>query len=106
MYRRFLNKNDYLSIITEQALDQLVRGREDRFIQAEQSAESSVIDYLSENYEVENELNKGKYICEYDKQITYPVGSHFYKDGIIYEAIKAINGFKAPADQIYWDEAK
>ena len=60
MYRRFLNQKDYLSIITDSALAQLVRNNENRFIQAEQAAEASIIDYLSENYEVERELNKGK----------------------------------------------
>ena len=53
MYRRFLNNNDYLGIITPEALSQLTRGNEDRFIQAEESAEMSVVEYLSENYEVE-----------------------------------------------------
>ena len=53
MYRRFLNQKDYLSIITDSALAQLVRNNENRFIQAEQAAEASIIDYLSENYEVE-----------------------------------------------------
>ena len=52
MYRRFLNNNDYLGIITPEALSQLTRGNEDRFIQAEESAEMSVVEYLSENYEV------------------------------------------------------
>ena len=64
MYRRFLNNNDYLGIITPEALSQLTRGNEDRFIQAEESAEMSVVEYLSENYEVEKELAQGKYIAE------------------------------------------
>ena len=83
MYRRFLNNNDYLSIITEQALTQLIRGNEMRYEQAEQAAEASVVDYLSENYEIEKELNKGKYLFAYNRKITYPVGSHFYLDGKI-----------------------
>ena len=102
MYRRFLNQKDYLSIITDTALNQLIRGNEMRFEQAEQAAEASIIDYLSENYEVEQELNRGKHIFEYDRRITYPVGSHFYKDGEICEVIQAINGFKAPCPQSYW----
>lgn len=56
MYRRFLNNNDYLSVITREALTQLTRGNDERFIQAEESAEISIVEYLSENYEVEKEL--------------------------------------------------
>ena len=66
MYRRFLNNDDYLGIITPEALAQLTRGNDARFIQAEESAEMSIVEYLSENYEIEKELAKGKYIAEYE----------------------------------------
>ena len=59
MYRRFLNNEDYLGIITQEALSQMTRGNSDRFIQAEESAEMSIVEYLSENYEIEQELGKG-----------------------------------------------
>ena len=104
MYRRFLNNNDYLGIITPEALSQLTRGNEDRFIQAEESAEMSVVEYLSENYEVEKELAKGKYIAEYNRRITYPVGVHIYFDGQIYEVIRSISGYRKPATGQYWEE--
>ena len=104
MYRRFLNNNDYLGIITPEALSQLTRGNEDRFIQAEESAEMSVVEYLSENYEVEKELAKGKYIAEYDRRITYPVGVHIYFDGQIHEVIRSISGYRKPATSQYWEE--
>lgn len=104
MYRRFLNNNDYLSIITEQAINQLIRGNDMRYEQAEQAAEASLLDYLSENYEIEKELDKGKYLFDYNRKITYPVGSHFYLDGQICEVIQAINGYKAPAAEAYWKE--
>lgn len=106
MYRRFLNNNDYLSIITEQALNQLIRGNDMRYEQAEQAAEASVLDYLSENYEIEKELNKGKYLFPYNRKITYPVGSHFYLDGKICEVLQAINGYKAPIQEPYWEECE
>lgn len=102
MYRRFLNNNDYLGIITQEALDQLTRGDDTRFEQAEQAAEASIVDYLSESYEVEKEFNRGKYIFDYDRKITYPIGSHFYLDGKICEVLKAINGYKSPSDVEYW----
>lgn len=97
MYRRFLNNNDYLGIITPEALAQLTRGNDDRFIQAEEAAEMSVVEYLSENYEVEKELAKGKYIADYDRRITYPVGVHIYFEGQIHEVIRSVSGYRKPA---------
>lgn len=106
MYRRFLNNNDYLGIITETALSQLIRDEEFRFTQAEQAAEASIVDYLSENYEIEKELAKGKNIFDYDRKITYPVGSCFYLDDEICEVIQAINGYKSPCSAPYWHEVE
>lgn len=104
MYRRFLNNNDYLGIITTEALAQLTRGNDERFLQAEESAEMSLVEYLSENYEVEQELAKGKYIAPYDRRITYPVGVHIYFEGQIHEVIRSISGCKAPTTEPCWDE--
>lgn len=104
-YRRFLNNNDYLGIITVEALAQLTRGNDERFIQAEESAEMSIIEYLSENYEIEKELAKGKYIAGYDRRITYPVGVHIYFEGKICEVIRSISGYRQPALRPYWEEA-
>ena len=64
MYRRFLNDSDYLSLLTPEALSQITRNDSERFIQAEEAAEMSIVEYLSENYEVVRELNKGKYIAQ------------------------------------------
>jgi len=104
MYRRFLNDSDYLGVITKDTLSQMTRNNTERFIQAEESAEISLIEYLSENYEIEQELNKGKYIAEYSRQITYPVGVHLYYAGKIYEVIRSISGYKAPSCVEYWEE--
>ena len=104
MYRRFLNNNDYLGIITQEALAQLTRGHNRRFVQAEESAETSIVEYLSENYEVEKELAKGKYIAEYDRRITYPVGVHINFEGRIHEVIRSISGYCKPSTVIYWEE--
>lgn len=104
MYRRFLNNNDYLGVISQEALTQMTRGDAACFIQAEESAEMSIIEHLSENYEVERELNRGKFIAGYDRRITFPVGAHFYLDGQICEVIRSISGFKAPSDIIHWEE--
>lgn len=104
MYKRFLNNADYLSIVTEEALSQLIRGNEDRLAQAEEAAEASIVEYLTENYEVEKALAVGKNLLEYNKQITYPVGSHFYLNHKIVMAIRTINGRKSPALTPYWEE--
>jgi len=104
MYRRFLNNNDYLGVITADALSQMTRGNDDRFIQSEEVAEMSIVEYLSENYEVEQELNKGKYIAGYDRKITYPVGAHIYHKGRICEVIRAISSYKSPTPYEYWEE--
>ena len=85
MYRRFLNDSDYLSLLTPEALSQITRNDSGRFIQAEEAAEMSIVEYLSENYEVIQELNRGKYIAEYDRRITFPVGAHIYLENRIYE---------------------
>lgn len=77
MYRRFLNDADYLGVITQELLSQMPRGNTDRFIQAEESAEMSITEYLSENYEIEAELNKGKYIAPHDRKITFSGGCSY-----------------------------
>lgn len=105
MYRRFLNNDDYLSIITAEALTQITRGNTERMIQAEESAEMSIVEYLSENYEVEKELWRGKYIADYDRRISFPVGTHFYHDGQICEVTRHISGYKAPVLVAYWEES-
>ena len=46
MYRRFLNNNDYLGIITPEVLAQLTRGNGEHFVRAEEAAEASVVEYL------------------------------------------------------------
>lgn len=102
MHRRFLNNKDYLGIITEEALNQLIRNNEYRFVQAEQAAEASILDYLLENYEVEEALEVGKRILDYNKTITYPVGSYMMFDGEICEVISSISGQKRPMSQMYW----
>jgi hypothetical protein len=104
MYKRFLNNSDYLGVINAESLAQMTHGNADRFIQAEESAEMSIIEYLSENYEIEQELNQGKYIAGYDRRITFPVGAHIYFEGRICEVIRSISGYKAPSDIDYWEE--
>lgn len=104
MYRRFLNDSDYLGIITADALSQMTRNTPERFIQAEESAEMSITEYLSENYEIERELNRGKYIAEHDRRITFPTGAFIYMEGRIYEVIRSISGYKAPSIKTYWKE--
>ncbi len=104
MYRRFLNNNDYLSIITQEALHQLTRGEDERFAQAEESAEISILEYLSENYEIEAEFHKGKFTPHHDRKITFPVGAHIYYDGRIHQVTRSMSGYKVPTLSDYWQE--
>ena len=104
MYQRFLNNHDYIGIVTEEALQQLIRGKEDRLAQAEEAAEASILEYLTDNYEIEKELENGKHILPYNDLITYPVGSHFYHEGNICQAIRSIGSRKIPTDKVYWLE--
>lgn len=104
MYKRFLNNNDYYSLVTEEALTQLIRNHEERLSMAEETAESSIIEYLIDNYLIEETLHVGKSIANYNFQITYPAGAHFYHDGKIYQTIRPINGCKSPFTRIYWEE--
>lgn len=103
MYRRFLNNADYLGIITEEALSQLIRDKEVRFSQAEEAAEESVVEYLTDNYQIEKCLAVGKNLLPHNGQVTYPAGAHFLLDGKVVKAIRPINGYKAPFISPYWE---
>ena len=103
---RFLLDSDYLEIITKEALEQTIKpGNEHKYVQAEQSAEMSILENLIENYEIENEIMKGKAIKDYDRRINYPVGAYIVYENDIYKIIRAINGYKVPCDKIYWKES-
>lgn len=106
MYLRFLNNNDYLDLMTQKAFEQMTRDRADELcIGAEKSAEASIRDYLSEHYEIDKELNKGKLIAGYSPKIniTYPAGVHIYIDGQIYKTLQTIMGVKKPCNSDYWE---
>lgn len=104
MYQRFLNNEDYMSQISDELFEQLIRGNQLRVAQAEEAAEASIVEYLTDNYEVEQALMVGKNLREYNPRITYPVGVHFYYEGKIVEAMRSINGVKTPASVEYWRE--
>jgi len=110
-YRRFLNDTDYLSTMTETGMSQLIRERHARVIQAEQSAELSIIEYLKQHYMIEEELLKGKKIAEYNNQITYPPDVYFLYPDVnddnrlrIFRTLTSINAIKRPTDKLYWRE--
>lgn len=105
-YKRFLNDSDFLALITQEGLDQLIRDNHERLVQAERAAEVTVLEYLRQYYEVENELAKGKRIAEYTPIISYPPGVFITKDGRIYRTLTAINGYRKPASREYWRIAR
>lgn len=102
MYQRFLNNTDYLSQISDELFKQLIRNQQIRVDQAEEAAEASLVEYLTDNYEIEKTLAVGKNLRPYNPRITYPVGVHFYHEDRIVEAMRAINGIKAPSSIEYW----
>lgn len=104
MFTRFLNNNDYKGLIDLNTLDQIVRSDYSKLEDAESNAEMSLIEHLSANYEIEKELSKGKYIVQYDRRITFPVGAYFYIDENIYKVIKSIAGYKKPSISEHWEE--
>lgn len=104
MYQRFLNNTDYLSQISDELFDHLIRGKQIRVEQAEEAAEASIREYLTDNYEIEKELQVGKNLRDYNNRITYPVGVHFYYEGKIVEAMRSINGIKTPSATEYWKQ--
>lgn len=104
MYQRFLNDRDYLAIITQDLLDQLVRDVHDRIPQAEQSAEMDMREYLDQYYEIEKALEVGKSIKEYSCMINYPPGVYFVRDDIIYRTLSSIRGRKKPTKDTYWEK--
>ena len=101
-YRRFLTNRDYLAIITEEALEQLIRELPDRIPQAEMAAEMKMLEYLDQYYEIEKALAVGKCIREYTPYISYPANVHFKKDEKIYRTLTSINGLKTPTSLTYW----
>lgn len=104
MYQRFLNDNDYASIITPKHMEQLTDGDTACVIQAEEAAETPVLEHLTEHYEIEKALMVGKSIREHNRMLTYPSGSFFYKDGDIWQVLRTISGYKVPTDIVYWEE--
>ena len=102
-YQRFLVDTDYLPVLTEEHMKQLVRNVHDRIPQAEQSAEMNMLEYLDQYYEIENELKRGKSIREYSPLITYPAGVYIKYEDKIYRTLTAINGRKLPSSVDYWE---
>ena len=92
-----------MGLVTAEALAQLTRGNDERFSMAEEAAEASMIEYLTNNYEIEAELEVGKLIQDYNHQINYPVDGCFYDDaGRICKAIRVIGGRIRPFISPYW----
>ena len=105
-YQRFLTDNDYLALITEEGLGQLIRGNIGRLAQAEQRAEMKIVDYLDQFYEVGAALERGKKIKEYNNLVTYPSNAFFKLDGKIWRTTKSINACHKPTTVEYWVESE
>ena len=102
---RFLKNEDYHGIITEEAFLSITRGKLSDVINAENSAEITILEHLTEMYEIESEFNIGKAILDHDRRICYPIGAHVTINEEIYKVLRPINGFKAPTSKVYWRES-
>ena len=102
-YKRFLTNKDYLAVITEEGLGQLIREVPDRIPQAEMAAEMKMMEYLDQYYEIEKTLAVGKRIREYNHHISYPANVYFKKDDVFYMTLTSVNGTKRPFSETYWD---
>lgn len=103
-YRRFLVDTDYLPVLTQEHMKQLVREIHDRIPMAEQTAEMNMLEYLDQYYEIEAELRRGKSIGEYSPLITYPAGVYLKYDEKVYKTLVRINGRKLPTNKTYWEK--
>lgn len=103
-YIRFLIDNDYCSLVTEEHWKQVVRDMPERVVQAEQRAEMNMLEYLDQYYEIEQVLSVGKNIREHNPAVTYPGQVFVKKDGVIYKTLTAVNGYKKPTKDIYWEQ--
>ena len=112
-YRRFLTDYDYISLVTEEHMAQILREKHDRLVQAEERAEKRLLEYLDQYYEIEKLLLVGKCIGDYSPAVSYPANVYFKKkvtdvDGKeterIYKTLTAINGYKKPTSLVYWEQ--
>jgi len=103
-YRRFLTDNDYISLVTEEHMTQILREKHDRLVQAEQRAEMNMLEYLDQYYEIEKVLAVGKCIGEYSPAVSYPAQVYFRNDEQIYKTLTSINGYKKPTALRYWEQ--
>ena len=70
MYQRFLNNEDYMSQISDELFNQLIRSQQIRVNQAEEAAEAASVEYLAANPEVEKALEVGKSMRDYNPRST------------------------------------
>jgi len=104
-YRRFLTLNDYLGVINKNHLSQVSDGfNEDKFIKAEENSETTMTEYLVENYQIEEALEVGKAIVEFNRLISYPQGVYFEYEGEIVRSMLPIQGVVIPTSDQYWTE--
>lgn len=104
-YQRYLRNADYQRSISQQHFNQCFDQKKPfKINQCEMDAEVKVIEFLSQMYEIEDELIKGKSIPNYDKRIAFLEGSYFWNEDIPFRAIRDILGVVRPYSEPYWVE--
>ena len=104
MYHEYLNTKDFSSLLSDNTLDQLIRGNSERLRSAEGAAVDCFLEHLSDGYEIEKVIDAGIAIKDYNIQITYPAGTYFYYKDTIVKTLRAIGGCKRPSNKVYWEE--
>lgn len=109
-YRRYLRNADYLRIISQQHLSQVTREEDSRIEMTERIVEGMIREHFSERYMIDEVLNNGKAMIDYDPSISYPTGACFWfaynKDLTPVQAIVDIKGSQKPLKSPYWIEIK
>lgn len=103
MSRRFLRNSDYTNLITSRHLSQVTDNNQEVFIQSEKDAKQYMLDYLVENYTIEELYSVGENMIDYDDKITFFEGIHFWNDDKVVMALEIIKSRKVPVE-VVWEE--
>jgi len=111
-YLRFLRLPDYVGLISEYHMQQVSDDySEEKFKKVEEDSEICILEYMSENYMIEDALAVGKTILDYNDRITYPAGIWFWAEDperevfetkFIVKTLVPLQGKMVPETIAYW----
>lgn len=102
-YKRFLRNGDYVGLISNNHLQQVSNNfDEKKFVKTEEDSEICILEYMIENYKVEDALAIGKGILDYDPRITYPKDVYFWFQEEVMRTTKEVLGKQVPEINPHW----